>query len=334
MIYSSMQPVAGWTTSGGLDVQLAAVVKEGVGVELGDLHDGLVLPLGALEHLVLAGVGVGGQVAHVGDVHDPVHVIAVLAQELLQHVLHDIGAQVADVGEVVHRGAAGVHLHMAGGCGSGTPLFFGWPNYTAYIKTSFCFRIGGFPGLLRYCSSMSFSKNSSRGQAAASSSFRVSPRGSGPPRRRSGGFPRCGPPGRGRPRRCASGGTSPGTTALAAMRALSPTVKGPSTLAPEPTSTLLPSGGVALALVLAGAAQGHPLVEQAVVPISAVSPDDDAHAVVDDQAAADGGAGVDLNAGPEPAPLREKEEELPEESIGGHGGGNGATAGGERKGHS
>ncbi len=105
------------------DVQLAAVLKEGVGIELGDLHDGLVLPLGALEHLVLAGVGVGGQVAHVGDVHDPVHVIAVIAQKLLQHVLHDIGAQVADVGKVVHRGAAGVHLHMAGGVG-GEFLFF------------------------------------------------------------------------------------------------------------------------------------------------------------------------------------------------------------------
>ena len=55
--------------------------------------------------------------AHVGDVHDPVHVVAGIAQELLQHVLHDVAAQVADVGEVVHRGAAGVHFHMAGGVG-------------------------------------------------------------------------------------------------------------------------------------------------------------------------------------------------------------------------
>ncbi len=100
-----------------LDVQLAAVGEEGVGVVPGDLHDGLVLPAGALEHLVLALIGVGGQVAHVGDVHDPVHVVARKAQVLLQHVLHDVGAQVADVGEVVHRGAAGVHLHMAGGVG-------------------------------------------------------------------------------------------------------------------------------------------------------------------------------------------------------------------------
>ena len=100
-----------------LDVQLSAVLKEGVGVILGDLHHGLVLPAGALEHLVLAGVSVGAEVANVSDVHHPVHIIAGPAQEFFQHVLHDVGAQVADVGEVVHRGSAGVHLHVAGGVG-------------------------------------------------------------------------------------------------------------------------------------------------------------------------------------------------------------------------
>ena len=102
----------------GLDVQLAAVVKKGVGVESGDLQHPFPLPLGPLEHLVLAGVRVPGQVAHVGDVHHPVHVVALIAQVLLQHVLHDIGAQVADVGIVVHRGPAGVHLHPARGMGA------------------------------------------------------------------------------------------------------------------------------------------------------------------------------------------------------------------------
>ena len=41
-----------------LDVQLGAVGKEGVGIELCDLHDGLVLAARALEHLVLAGIGI------------------------------------------------------------------------------------------------------------------------------------------------------------------------------------------------------------------------------------------------------------------------------------
>ena len=45
------------------------------------------------------------------------------------------------------------------------------------------------------------------------------------------------------------------------------------------------------------------VVDQAVVPDLRRLADDDAHAVVDDQAAADLRAGVDLNAGPEAAPL-------------------------------
>ena len=100
-----------------LDIQLAAVIKEGVRIILGYLHDGLVLPVSALEHLILALVSIRGQVAHVRDVHDTVDAVAGIAQELFQHVLHDIAAEVADVGEVIHRGAAGIHFHMAGGVG-------------------------------------------------------------------------------------------------------------------------------------------------------------------------------------------------------------------------
>ena len=107
---------------GALDVQLLAVGEERIGVVPGDLHNGLMLAPSALEHLILAFVGVGGQVSHIGDVHDAVHIVPGVAQVLLQHVLHDVGAQVADVGKVVHRGAAGVHLHMAGGVG--LELFF------------------------------------------------------------------------------------------------------------------------------------------------------------------------------------------------------------------
>ena len=59
------------TTSGRLMFSFAAVLKKGVGVKLSDLHDGFVLPPGAFEHLILAGVGVAGQMAHVGDIHHP-----------------------------------------------------------------------------------------------------------------------------------------------------------------------------------------------------------------------------------------------------------------------
>ena len=53
-----------------LDVELGAVGEERAGIEFRDLHDGLVLALCALEHLVLAFVGVRGQVADVGNVHN------------------------------------------------------------------------------------------------------------------------------------------------------------------------------------------------------------------------------------------------------------------------
>ena len=108
-----------------LDVQLAAVVKEGVGVVFGYLHDGLVLPVGALEHFILALVSVGGQMAYIRDVHDAVDAVAGVAQEFFQHILHDVAAEVADMGEVIHRGAAGVHFHVAGGVGGKFSLFVG-----------------------------------------------------------------------------------------------------------------------------------------------------------------------------------------------------------------
>ncbi len=81
------------------------------------------LAAGALEHLVLAGVGIGGQVPDVRNVHDALDVVAAVAEILLQHVLHDIAAQVADVGKVVDRRAAGVHFEDVGMVGR-EELFF------------------------------------------------------------------------------------------------------------------------------------------------------------------------------------------------------------------
>ena len=106
-----------------LDVQVRAIGKEGVRIELGDLHHALVLALGALEHLVLAGVGVRAQVADVRDVHHALDVIAQVAQVFFQHVLHDVAPQVADMRVVVHSRAAGVHLDYIGVVGD--ELLFG-----------------------------------------------------------------------------------------------------------------------------------------------------------------------------------------------------------------
>ena len=73
-----------------LDAKFFAVTEKCVGIELRNLHDGLVLAARALEHLVFAGVGIAGKVADVRDVHGAGHVIAEVAQGFFQHILHDV----------------------------------------------------------------------------------------------------------------------------------------------------------------------------------------------------------------------------------------------------
>ena len=82
-----------------------------------------------------------------------------------------------------------------------------------------------------------------------------------------------------------------------------PHFKGTQYLGSAADEHVVADGWVALALVLARAAQGHAVVDQAVIPHLGGLADDDAHAVVDDQAASDLGPGVDLDARPEAAPL-------------------------------
>ena len=60
---------------------------------------------------------------------------------------------------------------------------------------------------------------------------------------------------------------------------------------------------MALALVLAGAPQGDAVVNEAIIPNLGGLSNDNAAAMVDHQAAADLRAGVNLDAGPEAAPL-------------------------------
>ena len=103
---------------GALDIQLLTVGKESIGIEPGDIHNRLILPLGTLEHLVFTGVGIGCQMAHVCNIHNALDIIAAVAQCLLQHVFHDIGTQVANMGIVVHRRTTGIHLDNVGVIGN------------------------------------------------------------------------------------------------------------------------------------------------------------------------------------------------------------------------
>ena len=89
------------------------------------------------------------------------------------------------------------------------------------------------------------------------------------------------------------------------MRALSPTLNGPSTFAPAADHDVVAERRVALAAVLARAAERDALIEQAVVADLRGLADDDAGAVVDDEPSADLGGRVDLNARPPPRKLRD-----------------------------
>ena len=96
------------------------VGEERVGVELRDLPRRLAGAPRALLHLVLAGVGVGREVADVGDVHHVADAIAVPAQHALQHVLEQERAEVADVLVVVDGRPAGVQADRCRPAASGS----------------------------------------------------------------------------------------------------------------------------------------------------------------------------------------------------------------------
>ena len=102
----------------------------------------------------------------------------------------------------------------------------------------------------------------------------------------------------GMPTTVVPGATAWMTTALAPMRAFSPTVIAPRTLAPAPMMTLLPDRRMPLALERRGPAQGHLVIQVDVrrrPRRSRRSPPP--HAVVDDQAPADSRAGMDFYSG-------------------------------------
>ena len=72
-------------------------------VPLGDLLDGNALLVGAADHLIVD----IGKILHEGNF------VAAVLKIAAQHVEHDEGPRVADVKEVVYRGAAGIDAHLA-----------------------------------------------------------------------------------------------------------------------------------------------------------------------------------------------------------------------------
>ena len=98
---------------GDLDIELAAIVKESILIELCNLHDGLALALGACNHLVLSGIPIAGKVSDVCNIHNAQHIVSYIAQELFQHIFHDIGAQIADMRKMIDCRTTGIHFDLA-----------------------------------------------------------------------------------------------------------------------------------------------------------------------------------------------------------------------------
>ncbi len=95
------------------DVEAIDVVEERFREEVRDLPDALALLPGTPDDLVLTLVGVVGEVTHIGDVHDVLHLVAEVLEGASQLVFEDVGSQISDMRKVVHRGTAGVHADLA-----------------------------------------------------------------------------------------------------------------------------------------------------------------------------------------------------------------------------
>ena len=84
-------------------VQSPPVGLKRAGVTRGDVPRALPLAPRALLDFVLAAVGVRSEVADIGDVHHMADAVVEEFQRPPQHILEQIGAQVADVRVVIHR---------------------------------------------------------------------------------------------------------------------------------------------------------------------------------------------------------------------------------------
>ena len=89
---------------GGFDAESFAIVEEGLDEFFGVIADAE----------VLGGCVSDDAVVYVGEIHYVSQAVAAKFQEAAQNVLENEGAVIADVGEVVDGGAAGVHGDFAG----------------------------------------------------------------------------------------------------------------------------------------------------------------------------------------------------------------------------
>ena len=98
---------------GAADAHPVSVGKKSLGVQFGDLQYAFAPLTGALYHFVVALVVVAGKMPHVGNIHYMGDVKTGAAQGAYQNIVKHIGPQIADVGVIVHRGAAAVKANFS-----------------------------------------------------------------------------------------------------------------------------------------------------------------------------------------------------------------------------
>ena len=64
------------------DIELITISKKRICVELGDLHNGFILSLGTLEHFIFASIRIGSQMANIGNIHNPLNIVANITKSL------------------------------------------------------------------------------------------------------------------------------------------------------------------------------------------------------------------------------------------------------------
>jgi hypothetical protein len=93
------------------DVEILDILLENLCVIVGDLPHRLALAVRAFFHLVFARISVRCKVTDVGYVDNMLYPVSQRKQQALEHVFKYVGAKVADVRVVVHRGTAAIHGH-------------------------------------------------------------------------------------------------------------------------------------------------------------------------------------------------------------------------------
>ena len=94
------------------DVEVLQILLEHRGVMGGDIPDAGGARARGRFHLVVAGIGVRGQVTDIGDVDDVGEGVALPRQHAAQRVGEDIGPEVADMRVIIDGRAAGIDAHL------------------------------------------------------------------------------------------------------------------------------------------------------------------------------------------------------------------------------